>query len=437
MGRLSSLLALTLAGFALTGAPAVELNLLEPGSAPHLTALGNEALMQGRYETAIGHYRRALAIERTSFNALFNLALAHQQLGQLDESKRWYEAALGVSRDHPEVLCNLGFLAFRAGDFAGAVTRFEDAARLAAGSAGDAADYWFNAGGARERLSQWPEAKRAYEECLTLNPAHFGAHYNLGTLHLGPLDDKPQALEKAENHLTKARDLQPLRAEAWVNLAICHERTGHGDPDGELAQAVKIAPATFLNQALWQRALFYDRQKPPRRTMMRDDLKAILANDPDYPEANGRLGAYHFALGEYEQAAKYLEREIDGQRYDPTSATDVESHFLLAVIYTDHRPDPTKALQHATDYYQQRPNSAKIHELRRRALRLGTTKDSVSSNLPAAVPVSAPASVLPAAHDAPAHGAAPATHSTPINNSPPAVPGAGKSTGHGADAHQH
>jgi tetratricopeptide (TPR) repeat protein len=424
VARLRSLLALGLAGLALTGSPAVELNVLEPGSAPQLTALGNEALMQGRYETAIEHYRHALALERTSFNALFNLALAHQQLGQADEAKRWYEAALSVSHDHPEVLCNLGFLAFRAGDFAGAVTRFEDAAHLAAGSAADAADYWFNAGGARERLQQWPEAKRAYEECLALNPAHFAAHYNLGTLHLGPLDGGTQALEQAEAHLAKARDLQPARAEAWVNLAICHERAGHGDPDGEFDQAVKIAPAGFLNQALWQRALYHDRQKPPRRTAMRDDLKAILANDPDHPEVNGRLGAYHFALGEYEQAVRYLEREVEGQHFDPASATDVESHYLLAVIYTDHRPDPTKALQHATDYYQQRPNSAKIHELRRRALRLGGASDGASASLPA-----------PAAA-APGH-AAPADHATPISNVPPPAHGAGEAPGHGAASHSH
>ncbi len=431
MVRLRSFLALGLASLALTGAASVELSVLEPGSAPQLTALGNEALMQGRYETAIEHYRQALALERTSFNALFNLALAHQQLGQADEAKRWYEAALGVSHDHPEVLCNLGYLAFRAGDFTGAVTRFEDAARLAAGSAVDSADYWFNAGGARERLQQWPEAKHAYEECLALNPSHFGAHYNLGTLHLGPLDSNPQALEKAEAHLVKARDLQPTRAEAWVNLAICHERAGHGDPDGEFAQAVKLAPAAFLNQALWQRSLFYDRQKPPRKTAMRDDLKTILVNDPDYPEVNGRLGAYHYALGEYEQAARYLEREVDGQHFDPNCATDVESHYLLAVIYTDHRPDPTKALQHATDYYQQRPNSSKIHELRRRALRLGTVSEGMSASVPTPLPT-------PTAHGAPdrvapAMAAAPATHSTPISNAPPAAPPAG----HGTDAPHH
>ena len=111
---------------------AVELTVLEAGSAAQLTALGNEALMQGRYETSIEHYRRALGVDKTSFQALFNLALAHQQLGKDAEARRWYEEALKVSHDHPEVLCNLGYLAFRTGEWRVAEERFLDAARQAA-----------------------------------------------------------------------------------------------------------------------------------------------------------------------------------------------------------------------------------------------------------------------------------------------------------------
>ncbi len=353
---------------------AVELTVLEAGSAAQLTALGNEALMQGRYETAIEHYRRALGVDKTSFQALFNLALAHQQLGKDADARRWYEEALKVSHDHPEVLCNLGYLAFRAGEWKQAEERFLDAARQAAGSTA-AADHWFNVGAARERLKLWHEARRAYEECLALDVSHFGGHYNLGTLYLGALADQPHALDKAEAALSKARDLAPARAEAWVNLALCHERLARGDAIAEFDQAVKVASPTYLPHALFARARFHDRARPPRRLAMRDDLKALLAIDQHYPQANGLLGAFHFAIGEYEPAIQLLTREVDGDHFDPTSAIDVEAHYLLAIIYTDQRSDAAKALQHATDYYQLRPDSAKIQDLRRRALRLGGSKD--------------------------------------------------------------
>ncbi len=393
---------------------AAELTVLEAGSAAQLTALGNEALMQGRFETAIEHYRRALGVDKTSFQALFNLALAHQQLGKDTEARRWYEEALKVSHDHPEVLSNLGYLAFRAGEWKIAEDYFLDAARQAAGGTA-AADHWFNVGTARERISSWNEARRAYEECLALDPSHFGGHYNLGTLYLGALADQPQALEKAESALSKARELAPTRAEAWVNLALCHERQGRGDAIAEFDQAVKVASPTYLPHALFSRARFNDRARPPRRLAMRDDLKALLAIDPQYPQANGLLGAYHFAIGEYEPAIQLLSREVDGANFDPSSAIDVESHYLLAIIYTDQRPDATKALQHATDYYQLRPDSAKIQDLRRRALRLGgakdVAKDGVKDSAAGAQPISAGASSHAPAAERSAHGehAAPAS----------------------------
>jgi Flp pilus assembly protein TadD len=350
-------------------ASGADLTVLEPGSTAQLTALGNEALMQGRYETAIDHYRRALVNDKTSFQPTFNLALAYQQKGDVDEAKRWYEEALKLRNDHPEVLCNLGFIAFKGGDFNTAVERFQAAARQAAANPADAADYWFDAGTARERLHQWVDARRAYEECLALNPLHANGHYNIGTLYLGPLAETPQAMALAERHLAKAHELSPKRAEVLVNLALCHERLGTGDPEKELATAVASATPAALPQVLWQRALFFDRCQPPRKTAMRDDLKRLLEVDSHYPGANGMLGTYCFAVADYEGAIRHLEREVD--LATSTNRKDVgESHYLLALIYTDHRPDPSKALAHATAYYQAHPDSAKIHDLRRRALRL-------------------------------------------------------------------
>lgn len=349
--------------------PASELMVLEPGSSGQLTALGNEALMQGRYETAIDHYRRALVADKQAFQPTFNLALAYQQKGNADEARHWYEAALALRNDHPEVLCNLGFIAYKSGDFTGAVERFQAAARQAAAVPADAADYWFNAGTARERLGQWHDARRAYEECLALDQHHAGGHFNLGTLYMGHLDDQPQALAIAERHLVQACTLAPKQAQMLVNLALCRERMGSGDPEKDLAAALAVADATALPQVLWQRACFFDRGHPPRKTAMRDDLKRLLAADKDFPGANGKLGAYLFAIADYQGAILHLEREITGAAAHGRTDQD-ECHYLLALIYTDHRPDPTRALQHATAYYQAHPDSAKIHELRRRALRL-------------------------------------------------------------------
>jgi len=95
------------------------------------------------------------AVPPGAYRAVASASLNGEELGKAEDARHWYDEALKVSHDHPEVLCNLGFLAFRAGDYQQAVERFQDAAHLAVGNPLDAADYWFNAGTARERLKQY------------------------------------------------------------------------------------------------------------------------------------------------------------------------------------------------------------------------------------------------------------------------------------------
>jgi tetratricopeptide (TPR) repeat protein len=363
----------------------VELAVIEDGSAAQFTTLGNMELGQGRYETAIGNYRKALAVDKTYFWATYNLGLAYQQLGQLDEAATWYGKALAQSPDHPEVLCNLGWLAWRAGKFQEAADRFQDAARLAVTNPADAAQYWTNAGTAREGLQQWEAAARAYQEALALDGKSYQAHYNLGTLYLGHLNGMPGAAERAQAHLQQAVELAPERPDAWLNLAQSHEFTGAAEPKIAYDKALEAATGPYAkmrNVVRWQRALWFNRCVPPQKVAMREELKQILADDPDYPSANGLLGTYFYQIGEFEKAVTYLEREVAPGHDDTTNPIDLESHYLLAVIYSDHRPDPAKAIAHATAYYQQRPDEPKIHELRRRALRLSSAV--AESNEPAA-----------------------------------------------------
>jgi tetratricopeptide (TPR) repeat protein len=399
--------------------------LLEEDTPAFHTLQGNVLLSERKYDSAIEQYKRALAIDAGYFYAQFNIALANQSIGRLDEARRWYEEALRSRPDHHEVVCNLGYLAFAAGDYETAAKRFQDAANLAVATPVDAADYWFNLGAARERLQQWAEARRAYEASLQISAQHAGAHYNLGTLFLGPLLGEVDALAKAQGHLEAALAADPGSTAARVNLGLVHERAGRIEQaEAALAAAVAGATGPALLQARWQQVRWQLRQVPPRRLAARDGLLAILAADPAFAEANGLLGQYFFQVGDYDQAIRHLDREIDGKAFDAGSAIDRESHYLLALIYTDHRPDARKATEHASAYYELHPDAQKIHALRRRAFRLGegTAPRPVEA---APAPREEPAAPEPAA-PAPAHGAKPAAGAAPAAEHHPT------SDGHGA-----
>lgn len=394
---------------------AVDSVVLEEDTPAFHTLQGNVLLSERKYESAIAQYRKALALDSTYFFAQFNIALANQSLGRVEEARRWYEEALRSRPDHHEVVCNLGFLSYQAGDFEAAERRFQEAANLATADPADAADYWFNLGAARERLRRWEEARRAYESCLQISAGHGGAHYNVGTLLLGPLADQVDALAKAQAHLEAALAADPQRAEAWINLGLAHERAGRAaEAEQALAKGVAVATGAMRDQARWQQVRWLLRLSPPRRLAARDGLLAILADRPDFPEANGLLGQYWFQVGDFAQAVRHLGQEIAGPAFDAASPIDRECHYLLALIYTDHLPDARKATEHASAYYELHPDAQKIHALRRRAFRLAdggaaapSPPPAASPTTPAKAPEAADHAAPPAQPEpsAPAHGA--------------------------------
>jgi tetratricopeptide (TPR) repeat protein len=350
--------------------PALELESHADGTAAKFTAEGNEALVQGDYDGAMKSYRAALDVDKRYFYAIFNLALAHQEQGNWERARSWYDEALLVRPDHPQVLNNLGIVDYATGSYRAAVNRFEAAAQVAATNKAETVDYLYNLATAHEQLQEWTEARDAYRKALDLDDQHFGCNYNLGTLYLGPLAQ----FGLAERHLLLARSIAPGRTEPILNLAVLSEKQGRiGEAEEFYNQAITLALDTrsdLLTDLLWRRITFYERRSPPRKVEMRRDLEAILRRDTDYPGANGLLGLHYHALGDYDRAIPLLEREVSDELFDAKSELDVEILYVLARVYNDLRPNPRLALRYATRFYQLRPDSAKVRDLRRRALQL-------------------------------------------------------------------
>jgi tetratricopeptide (TPR) repeat protein len=373
---------------ALVGA---ELTILEEDSPAHLTGLGNEALVDGRYEIAASLYRRALEQDHDYVTARFNLGLAYQRLGDFIEARKAYDAVLSAHGDHAPALANLAWLEWKQGDNESAATHYAEAARYASDRPRSQAEYLYGLGAIRDAQGRPQEARKAYEQAIAADGTMIAARFNLGTLMLGPLAGTPSALATAREHLEYAVAIDPTRVDAWLNLALCRERQSDAAGAEEaLDKAVSVASGDDAARSHWRRALWYDRQVPPRRIAMRDDLEACLKLVADFPDANGRLGAYLYAIGDYDRAIKHLEREVSDAN-DMRTPADREAHFLLAEIYTDHRPDAAKALLHAAAA-QDSTLDPRLRELHHRVdvllepkTRAGanTAADSVASPAPA------------------------------------------------------
>lgn len=354
---------------------------MPPGSPGNFTTQGNTALMREQFDTAIGLYRKALDIDKSYYFALYNLALTHQQVGTLataaderrrhfEQARRLYTEALQQRPDSAEAMCNLGIIGFELQEYAVAAGHFGRAADQAT-DPGEIAEYAYNLGTAQERRRQWREAEQAYQRAIRLDEDHFGARFNLGTLYLRQLDDPT----RAEEHLLRARDVDPKRPEPLLNLAVLAEQRDQLPQADQLySEAVRVASLHRPQHEVtmrWHRARFYWRADIPGKASklaMKQDLLAILEREPDFPEANGLLGRYYESIAEYAQAIHFLELEVEGDNFDPESEIDLMSHFLLATIYNEHLKNSAKALEHVRAYYDVRPDQTG-DDLRRSALR--------------------------------------------------------------------
>ena len=366
-------------GSILSLSPAVELTVHDSNSGPQLVAEGNEALVLGQYERAQASYQQALELDSKNFNALYNLGLTWQAQQNWDQARRRYEEALLVRPEHSATISNLGYIAFALGEYHEAAARFASAAQASSSKPIEAADYHYNVGTAREALRQWSEARDAYRAASELDPNHFGSLYNLGTLYMGRnLRHTPSA----ERYLKQALRAAPERTEPLLNLGLLYQSLDRNDEaERYFDLAVNLArerQSAILTVALWRRASFNGERTPAKRVEMRRDLEELLRRDSNFPGANGMLGIHHLVLGDVDKAIDLMEREVSQENFDPSNDQDVDVVYRLARIYNEDRPNLRRAMEYASRYYQLRPNSPQVRDLRRRLRNMSAQRAPVS-----------------------------------------------------------
>ena len=93
------------------------------------------------------------------------------------------------------------------------------------------------------------------------------------------------------------------------------------------------------------------------------------------------LGEYYESIAEFDRAITHLSQEVEGERFDAGSDIDLNSHYLLAIIYSEHRRNASKALHHATAYYEIRQDPASKALRRRAAKLLNSSAENVREDL--------------------------------------------------------
>jgi tetratricopeptide (TPR) repeat protein len=146
----------------------------ERNSVTH-TNLGLALAERGRFDDAIGHYRKALEIERDVL-PYYNLGIALAALGRPAEAVDAYRSALAVKPDDAKVRGNLGAALVGLGRVDEAVVEYRKALEI---DADDAAAN-SNLGAVLAARGQVDEAIAHYRRVLKTKPEMAAVHFNLG-----------------------------------------------------------------------------------------------------------------------------------------------------------------------------------------------------------------------------------------------------------------
>ena len=101
---------------------------LAPTRTDLIAALGESYFMAGKVEKAIDQFKKLLAIENSARSYAF-VGLSYRNLGRFDEARQYFQQGLKLEPQNSTCLFNLGFIAERQGDAAGAEAYFQQTLR--------------------------------------------------------------------------------------------------------------------------------------------------------------------------------------------------------------------------------------------------------------------------------------------------------------------
>lgn len=198
------------------GAPSKE-DVAKQTELKKLFDTGVAASRAGNYDEALASFNQALTVAPTCFDCYYNIGYANLQKKAYAEAEAAFKKALEIKADYADAYNGLANLYNAQRRFEEAAAASAKAAELAGASGGaGSVDALYNQGVILWNAGKIPEAKKQFEEVLTINPNHAEAHYQLGMsmLNEGKL---AEAAGEFESYLKLAPDGQyAAQAKAMV-----------------------------------------------------------------------------------------------------------------------------------------------------------------------------------------------------------------------------
>ncbi len=161
---------------------------------------GNDLFHQGNYTDAITYYDKALELNSTDTNVLYNKALALDNLGRVNEAITYYDKVLAISPNDTYSLNNKGLALDNLGKHDEAITYYD---KILAINPNDA-DALYNKGLALEELGKKSEATSYYRKVLAVDPIDTAALNKLNLTYNNANNTITSGVQKTDQALLVA-----------------------------------------------------------------------------------------------------------------------------------------------------------------------------------------------------------------------------------------
>lgn len=161
----------------------------------------------GKTDEAIAEFQAAARVSPREPNVHFGLGYLYWKLQQYDDARREFEAELANDAGHAQSLTYLGDIELKQNNPAGAIAFLEKAVRIRS----DIRLAYLDLGSAFQQQKRFPEALKALQRAVQLDPAQPDAHYRLSRVYeaLGRSAD-------AQRELARTRELRQQADEDLV-----------------------------------------------------------------------------------------------------------------------------------------------------------------------------------------------------------------------------
>ena len=134
-------------------------------------------MSRGDYSAAVQHCSQLVKVAADSYEGWFNLGVAYQKTGRLEQAGNAYREATRIRPDAVEANANLGAVLQERGDLAGARRAYERVLGHVAGSARRAVE---PGAGGRARRQTATKPKSYFEKLVAVKPDFEDAAFRLG-----------------------------------------------------------------------------------------------------------------------------------------------------------------------------------------------------------------------------------------------------------------